>query len=70
MVILPADIKSIKDIIRDDIFPSLLGLRLDDLSKISCPFSANSFPFGPHPVSTGHPVKRGAHHRSRFTKPF
>jgi hypothetical protein len=42
---LPADIKSIKDIIRDDVFPSLLGLRLDDLSKISCPFSANSFPF-------------------------
>jgi hypothetical protein len=48
MVILPADIKSIKDIIRDDIFTLLLGLRLDDLSKISCPFSANFFPFSFH----------------------
>jgi hypothetical protein len=45
MVILPADIEAIKDIKKDDIFQSLLGLRLDDLSKISCPFSANSFPF-------------------------
>jgi hypothetical protein len=43
MVILPADTKSIKDIMtRDDIFPSLLVaralVRLDDLSEISCPF--------------------------------
>jgi hypothetical protein len=38
MVILPADIKSIKDImIRDDIFPSPLGLRLDDLIRSKLP---------------------------------
>jgi hypothetical protein len=45
MGILPADTKSIKDIMtRGDIFPSLLVaralVRLDDLSEISCPFSA------------------------------
>jgi hypothetical protein len=56
MGILPADTKSIKDIMtRDDIFPSLLVaralVRFDDLSEISCPFSAILF-------------------RSRFTKLF
>jgi hypothetical protein len=52
-VILPADTKSIKDImIRDDIFPSLLVapalVRLDDLSEISLIVFGNSFPFSFH----------------------
>jgi hypothetical protein len=56
MGILPADTKSIKDIMTgDDILPSLLVaralVRLDDLSEISRPFSAILF-------------------RSRFTKLF
>ena len=52
-VILPADTKSIKDImIRDDIFPSLLVapalVRLDDLSEISLIVFGDSFPFSFH----------------------
>ena len=48
IVILPADTKSIKDIMtRDDILPSLLVarvlVRLDDLSEISYSFSAILF---------------------------